>query len=139
MSFRHNKNKNQASAGAEEQDVKVSYAKSSQSDAPAQQEQQVAPQQPVAVEHAEQSQQPTSEPVVEDNSGDSTEDSSEGDEPASEPVPDGSTAEILRWVGTDKQRAQAAFDKEQADDRPRHGLTGELKKVLSSSDGSQEA
>ena len=45
-------------------------------------------------------------------------------------VPDGTTAEVLAWVGDDKERAQAALDKENADESPRKGLTGELEKLL---------
>jgi hypothetical protein len=47
-------------------------------------------------------------------------------------VPDGTTAEILQWVGDDKERAQQALDKENADESPRKGLTGELEKKLES-------
>ena len=50
--------------------------------------------------------------------------------PPEEPVPDGTTAEILAWVGGDPDRAQRALDKEQTSDRPRSGLTGELNKIL---------
>jgi hypothetical protein len=49
-----------------------------------------------------------------------------------EQVPDGTTAEVLAWVGDDKARAQAALDKENADDSPRKGLTGELEQMLGS-------
>ena len=45
-------------------------------------------------------------------------------------VPDGTTAEILQWVGDDKEKAQAALDKENADEKPRKGLTGELEEIL---------
>jgi hypothetical protein len=45
-------------------------------------------------------------------------------------VPDGTSAEVLSWVGDDKGRAQAALDKENADESPRKGLTGELEKLL---------
>lgn len=45
-------------------------------------------------------------------------------------VPDGTTAEVLQWVGDDKERAQKALDKEQAEESPRVGLTGELEKTL---------
>jgi len=59
-----------------------------------------------------------------------SEDEDEDSSADAEPVPDGTTAEILHWVGDDQDRAQRALDKEQADDRPRAGLTGELKKIL---------
>jgi hypothetical protein len=54
----------------------------------------------------------------------------EGESDDSEPVPEGTTAEILRWVGNDQGRAQRALDKEQAEEKPRTGLTGELKQIL---------
>jgi hypothetical protein len=55
----------------------------------------------------------------------------EGDEvQADDEVPEGTTAEILAWVGDDQDRAQRALDKENADDKPRTGLTGELEKKL---------
>ena len=44
--------------------------------------------------------------------------------------PQGTTAEILRWVGDDRGRAQSALDAEQSHDRPRTGLVDELKKSL---------
>jgi hypothetical protein len=49
-------------------------------------------------------------------------------------VPEGTTAEILAWVGDDQERAQAALDAEQASDKPRVGLTGELEKILATED-----
>lgn len=55
-------------------------------------------------------------------------------EPEASPgdVPEGTTAEILDWVGDDLDRAQRALDTEQANERPRVGLTSELNKILSS-------
>ena len=44
--------------------------------------------------------------------------------------PDGTSAEVLDWVGDDQERAQAALDKEQADEKPRSGLTEDLQKIL---------
>jgi hypothetical protein len=54
----------------------------------------------------------------------------EAEEKSGTGVPDGTTAEVLAWVGDDKERAQAALDKENADESPRKGLTGELEKLL---------
>jgi hypothetical protein len=62
----------------------------------------------------------------EQSSGDGDDDKSDD----SEPVPAGTTAEILKWVGDNKGRAQKALDKEQAEEKPRGGLTGELKRIL---------
>jgi len=53
------------------------------------------------------------------------------DEDEDEEVPAGTTAEILQWVGGDPDRAQRALDAEQSHSSPRHGLTGELNKILS--------
>jgi len=55
---------------------------------------------------------------------------SEADADADAEVPQGTTTEILRWVGDDKNRAQSALDAEQSHDRPRTGLVNELKKRL---------
>lgn len=52
------------------------------------------------------------------------------EEQVEEEVPEGTTAEILGWVGDDQDRAQAALDKEEEDDSPRKGLTSELSKIL---------
>jgi hypothetical protein len=49
---------------------------------------------------------------------------------AEENVPEGTTAEILAWVGDDKDRAQRALDTENADEKPRKGLTGDLEALL---------
>jgi hypothetical protein len=37
---------------------------------------------------------------------------------------------ILQWVGRDRDRAQAAYDVEQGKDKPRRGLSGELRRIL---------
>ena len=47
---------------------------------------------------------------------------------ASEP-PDGTSKEVLDWVGDDQARAQAALDKEQANEKPRVGLSEDLEKI----------
>ena len=48
--------------------------------------------------------------------------------------PDGTSAEVLEWVGDDKKRAQAALDKEQANEKPRVGLTSDLQDILDEED-----
>jgi hypothetical protein len=114
------------------EDMKVAYAedssksakKSTQEKAPApapepESQPQSAPEPQTAV--PEQSEPEQSEPEQSEPGQSESED---------EPVPAGTTAEILAWVGDDKERAQRALDKEQADDKPRAGLTGELKEVL---------
>jgi len=53
-------------------------------------------------------------------------------------VPEGTTAEILQWVGDDKEKAQAALDKENAEERPRKGLTGELEELLTEPEAEDE-
>ena len=45
-------------------------------------------------------------------------------------VPDGTSKEILKWVGDDKERAQAALDKENASSKPRSTLVDDLEKKL---------
>jgi len=121
--------------------MRVSRAKDSQTDqsgqqSPAEQEaQQSSPQDQHRTEQTtgQQSGQESGEPAGQDTEETSDEQQSEEDEDKSddsEPVPDGTTAEILRWVGDDQGRAQRALDKEQAEDRPRSGLTGELKQIL---------
>jgi hypothetical protein len=132
MSFRK-KNKQ-----AEGDDVKVVHAKGSkgeqQQSAKDQSSEQAAAQTTGQQAGQESGQPPAQAEEAQEAQADeqSTPDDEEDDESSApaEPVPDGTTAEILRWVGDDKKRAQAALDKEQADDRPRHGLTGELKKIL---------
>ena len=51
---------------------------------------------------------------------------SEPEEPA---VPNGSSTEILDWVGEDKERAKLALDKENAD-KQRSTLVKALEKIL---------
>ena len=46
-------------------------------------------------------------------------------------VPDGTSAEVLDWVGEDMQRAQIALNKERANDEPREALVTKLQKILS--------
>jgi hypothetical protein len=143
MSFRNKDKKGKKSKQESTQettegdDVEVVHAKDSQTQhksAKDQSSEQAARQQTSAQQSGQESGQPpaqTNEQTSDEqqtSDGDEDEDDDSSDD--AEPVPDGTTAEILRWVGGDKKRAQAALDKEQADDRPRHGLTGELKKVL---------
>ena len=45
-------------------------------------------------------------------------------------VPSGSAKEVLDWVGDDKDRAQRAYDAEQAKDEPRKGLSSDLEDLL---------
>lgn len=52
------------------------------------------------------------------------------EEEQSSEVPDGTTKEILSWVGDDKERAQAALDKENASSKPRSTLVDDLEKKL---------
>jgi hypothetical protein len=133
MSFR-NKDKKQKSqqANPEGDDVDIVHAKGSkgaqQQSGKDQSSGQAATQQTTGQQAGQESGQPPAQ-TNEQQSSDQPSSDDEDDDSA-EPVPDGTTAEILRWVGGDKKRAQAALDKEQADDRPRAGLTGELKRVL---------
>lgn len=126
----------------EAEDVKISRAKDSQRDknksaaeqatpspqsqrrteAPAQQSGQESGQ----PEQAEQAEQDDEQPEEETPQAEDEDDQSAD----STPVPDGTTAEIVQWVGDDKDRAQRALDKEQSHQKPRPGLTKELKKVL---------
>jgi len=123
------------------EDMKVSRAKDSQGpdkqsaqEQSSEQQAQQATQQTTGQQSGQESGQPAEQNEEQESNEQSTSDEEEEDDSDdsddSEPVPDGTTAEILRWVGDDQQRAQRALDKEQADDRPRAGLTGELKKIL---------
>jgi len=44
--------------------------------------------------------------------------------------PDGTSAEVMEWVGDDPQKAQAALDKEQSHEKPRSGLSEDLQEVI---------
>lgn len=46
-------------------------------------------------------------------------------------VPDGTSEEILAWVGKDARRARRALQKEKNDDNPRESLTEGLQNVIS--------
>jgi len=131
MSFRHKDRE------AEGDDVKVAYEKDSKQGKPEEQSSgQQASQQTTEQQSGQESGQPagqTDEQQSEQQQSSDDEDddkSDESDESDDEPVPDGTTAEILRWVGDDKGRAVRALEKERADSRPRAGLTGELTKIL---------
>ena len=50
--------------------------------------------------------------------------------PAKSHVPAGTIAEIIRWVGDDKDRAQRALDEENKQEKPRKSLTSQLHEVL---------
>lgn len=45
-------------------------------------------------------------------------------------VPQGTTNEVKEWVGNSVPRARAAYEKEQASDKPRKSLTSHLKGLL---------
>lgn len=51
-----------------------------------------------------------------------------------EEVPSGTSKEILGWVAGDKNRAQAALNKEQSGDQPRKGLVRELNELVAEGD-----
>jgi hypothetical protein len=84
---------------------------------------------------SESGDQPVESPATEEPTADPV--SEDAPEPEEEPVPDGTSAEVLQWVGDDQGKAQRALDKEQADDKPRVGLTGELEKILAAEDDSE--
>lgn len=46
-------------------------------------------------------------------------------------LPQGTSAEVLAWVGEDTDRAQQALDAENDSHKPRKGLIEELKEILS--------
>jgi hypothetical protein len=133
MSFRKKNRQAEQQAGQpeEEQDVKVVHAQSddsgkqsqSQQAQPDQQADQAA-QQPEGSDQAAASSAEQTDDEQSDGDG-------EDDDSDDEPVPVGTTAEILRWVGSDQKRAQRALDKERAEEKPRRGLTGELEEILS--------
>jgi len=117
---------------AEGEDVKVAHAKDSKQGQSSEQSSEPQSQQATQQTTGQQSGQESGQPPDQNDEQESDEQSAsdEDEDDDSEPVPDGTTAEILRWVGDDQQKAQRALEKEQADDRPRAGLTGELKKIL---------
>lgn len=53
-------------------------------------------------------------------------------------VPDGTTKEVLEWVGDDKDRASLALQKEQDHDDPRKGVVEKLTKLLEKDDDEDE-
>lgn len=118
MSFRKKNRK------AEEEDMKISRARGSKG-AEQQPQQTAEPQQAAQSQQAAQPQEQAEAQQTEE--GQSSDD--EEDDSGSEQVPAGTTAEILQWVGDDKDKAQRALDKEQAGDKPRPGLTRGLKKI----------
>jgi hypothetical protein len=127
MSFRK---KNREAEAKKEEDVKVvKESKGQDKSASDSSQDQAQTQQTTGQQSGQESGQPPAQNDAQsDDKSSGDEDDDKSDE--SEPVPAGTTAEILRWVGDDKQRAQQALDKEQAEDKPRGGLTGELKKIL---------
>lgn len=46
-------------------------------------------------------------------------------------LPKGTSAEVLAWVGEDKDRAQEALDHEHESHKPRKGLIEELEEIVS--------
>lgn len=71
---------------------------------------------PVATPEAPATEQPTPEPTP---------------EPEAElEVPQGTSKEVMEWVGDDKERAAAALAAEQASGEPRKGLTRDLEELL---------
>lgn len=129
VSFR----KKHKEAKAEAENVKISHAQDSQPKKSAKdQSSEQAAQQTTGQQAGQSGQPPAQTEETQQGEDQPTEDEGDGEEDDAEPVPDGTTAEILRWVGDDQSRAQRALDKEQGDDRPRAGLTGELKKILGS-------
>jgi len=125
--------------------MKVAVAKDSQGDkqpsAAQQESQKQSPQEQPRAQQAsgQQSGQESGQPEGQTSAGEQSDEQSDEqpddkEEDSSPPieVPTGTTAEILKWVGDDKDRAQAALDEEQKADRPRSGLTGELEQMLRS-------
>jgi hypothetical protein len=64
---------------------------------------------------------------VEEAGGDSGSDDDGG---RHEAVPDGSTADVLEWVGDDQDKARRAIEAEQGKEKPRTGLLRELNEKL---------
>jgi hypothetical protein len=127
VSFRKKNREAEQAEQAKEEDVKVvkeSKGKDKSASESSQQPEQVPDQQ----SGQESGQPPAQSDAQSDEQSDGDGDDDKSDD--AEPVPAGTTAEILRWVGGDKQRAQRALDKEQAEEKPRGGLTGELKRIL---------
>jgi hypothetical protein len=86
---------------------------------------------PGKIAFAKDSKDPRASADDNDNDNDKGKDTGKTAESESEGgVPEGTTAEILAWVGDDQDRAQQALDAENKDEKPRTGLTGELNKIL---------
>jgi hypothetical protein len=131
VSFRKKHREARETEAAEGEDVKIAHEKkgSKSGDDSGSGDQSSQQQQAAEQTTGQQSGQETGQPP-DQGSDETSDDEEEDDKSDDEPVPDGTTAEILRWVGSDRDRAQRALDKEQGDDRPRTGLTGELKRIL---------
>jgi hypothetical protein len=69
--------------------------------------------------------EPDTEPSPTGDDKDADESTSDGDDQ----VPEGTAADVLAWVGTDQDRARRALAVEQAQDRPRSVLIGNLRKL----------
>lgn len=55
--------------------------------------------------------------------------STEGAADETTAVPKGSSADVLTWVGDDKDKAQQALDAEKSSGKPRKGLVEELEEI----------
>lgn len=54
-----------------------------------------------------------------------------------EPVPEGTTTEIMAWVGDDRDRAVRALAAENANDRPRKTLVSQLESMTAEEDDAE--
>ena len=72
------------------------------------------------------------EPDADDDAPETEDDASTDDDANEEylDVPQGTTKEVLEWVGDDKDRARAALAAEQASDEPRKGLSKDLEELI---------
>lgn len=50
--------------------------------------------------------------------------------PAEPSVPVGTIDQLIKWVGTDKDKAQLLLDKEMSSEKPRKSLTAQLNEIL---------
>lgn len=82
-----------------------------------------------AVEAPEETTEEPQAPAPHPEEVESVEDTQETSEEAPEEVPDGTTDEVLEWVGEDKDRAKLALESEQ-NGKKRKGLLRELEELV---------
>lgn len=63
----------------------------------------------------------------------------QAEQSSSDEVPEGTSIEIMSWVGNDKKRAQRALDVENEHEKPRKTLVSQLKALLDDDEDKNES